>query len=332
MIDLQMLPLRYPWAHDRTMEMLQNTWLPAQVNTAQDNLGYATLPAEEKAQFQIALANLSTADVQIMDQISSGFTEIIRFYGIYNAPEIRNLLAVMESQEALHNISYQHILESVLHFDQKDANAIYGMYKTKPALGDKVEYCAMRDEGACDPSEKPYYRTACALYRPLIYEGVLFMNGFNPLFWFPQFRKTMLGTAEQLQYIRRDETLHIHTALQIWQEGILPQLDFTEIPPIARALHDFIHKTEDLEENFIYYVLGGGKRIGLNPQSYMDHFKHLCQLRCLQAGLGDPYPGKKFDPLPWVDEVAGLRKEKNFFETHVIEYRSGADLWKDEES
>ena len=47
--------------------------------------------------------------------------------------------------------------------------------------------------------------------------------------------------------------------------------------------------------------------------------------RARAVGLEEPFPGAK-NVSPWLDEQATLRKEKNFFETRVIEYQTGAQL------
>lgn len=44
-----------------------------------------------------------------------------------------------------------------------------------------------------------------------------------------------------------------------------------------------------------------------------------------QPGLAEPFPGAE-NVLPWLDEQANLRKEKNFFETRVTEYQTGGAL------
>mgnify|MGYP006899817003 CR=1 FL=1 len=45
-----------------------------------------------------------------------------------------------------------------------------------------------------------------------------------------------------------------------------------------------------------------------------------------QLGLSEePFPGAE-STLPWLDEQANLRKEKNFFETRVTEYQTGGAL------
>ena len=39
----------------------------------------------------------------------------------------------------------------------------------------------------------------------------------------------------------------------------------------------------------------------------------------------EAFPGAK-NPFPWMSEIMDLRKEKNFFETRVIEYQTGGAL------
>ena len=45
---------------------------------------------------------------------------------------------------------------------------------------------------------------------------------------------------------------------------------------------------------------------------------------CL-LGLAEQFPGA-LNPFPWMSEIMDLRKEKNFFETRVIEYQTGGAL------
>ncbi|MEW8048784.1 MAG: ribonucleotide reductase, partial [Candidatus Thiodiazotropha sp.] len=47
--------------------------------------------------------------------------------------------------------------------------------------------------------------------------------------------------------------------------------------------------------------------------------------RARQLGIDEPFPGAEAT-LPWLDEQAHLRKEKNFFETRVTEYQTGGAL------
>jgi len=46
----------------------------------------------------------------------------------------------------------------------------------------------------------------------------------------------------------------------------------------------------------------------------------------------EQYPGAE-NPFPWMSEMLDLKKEKNFFETRVIEYQAGGTLsWDEEEA
>ena len=47
--------------------------------------------------------------------------------------------------------------------------------------------------------------------------------------------------------------------------------------------------------------------------------------RCAQLGLPPVFP-EVDNPVRWMSEAMSLTKEKNFFETRVIEYQSGGAL------
>jgi ribonucleoside-diphosphate reductase beta chain len=51
----------------------------------------------------------------------------------------------------------------------------------------------------------------------------------------------------------------------------------------------------------------------------------IANRRSAQLGL-TPLFAETANPFPWMSEAMDLKKEKNFFETRVTEYRSGASL------
>ncbi|MCI8209406.1 hypothetical protein AUC61_07645 [Pseudomonas sp. S25] len=58
----------------------------------------------------------------------------------------------------------------------------------------------------------------------------------------------------------------------------------------------------------------------------MEGYLKFIANRCLsQMGLKGEYPGTT-NPFSWMSEIMGLKKEKNFFETRVIEYQTGGAL------
>ena len=53
--------------------------------------------------------------------------------------------------------------------------------------------------------------------------------------------------------------------------------------------------------------------------------KFIANRRLTQIGLEEEFKGVT-NPFPWMSEIMDLRKEKNFFETRVIEYQTGGAL------
>ena len=66
--------------------------------------------------------------------------------------------------------------------------------------------------------------------------------------------------------------------------------------------------------------------LGYSKEDHGDQFRFIANRRARQLGLEEPFPGTTEAALPWLDEQANLRKEKNFFETRVTEYQTGGAL------
>ena len=69
--------------------------------------------------------------------------------------------------------------------------------------------------------------------------------------------------------------------------------------------------------------------LGMNAAMMEEYLHFIANRRLSQLGLPEQYPGAN-NPFPWMSEIMDLRKEKNFFETRVIEYQTGGALnWGD---
>jgi ribonucleoside-diphosphate reductase beta chain len=69
--------------------------------------------------------------------------------------------------------------------------------------------------------------------------------------------------------------------------------------------------------------------LGLNAPIFKEYLRFVANRRCQQIGLDIPYPGAT-NPFPWMSEMIDLKKEKNFFETRVTEYKTGGALsWEE---
>jgi ribonucleoside-diphosphate reductase beta chain len=69
--------------------------------------------------------------------------------------------------------------------------------------------------------------------------------------------------------------------------------------------------------------------LGLNAALCEQYMHFIANRRCGQLGLA-PVFKETDNPFPWMSEAMDLKKEKNFFETRVIEYQNGGAivLWE----
>ncbi len=90
---------------------------------------------------------------------------------------------------------------------------------------------------------------------------------------------------------------------------------------------DRVRKSVELEINYAKDCLPNGV-MGLNGDLFREYVQYVADRRLERIGLPAQYGSS--NPFPWMSETMDLAKEKNFFETRVTEYQSGAALsWDD---
>ena len=298
------------------MRANRNHWTPLEINMAQDVHDYHhKLSAPEKHVFTNVLAYLTTSDIMAMRNIGLAVMEKM------SAPELQIYQARQVYEEALHTWTYQHCIES-LGLEQQE---IYNRYRVVPEIYGKIQLASQRLERVLrsdfDLSDRDNLHEFALSYFffAAIFEGCWFYNGFTPVFAL-QRRGLMKGTAEQLQYIMRDEVQHCAFGIRVVKE-LLQEENLTLDPKAVRALWD---EAEAVESAYARYILRD-PILGYNADLHTQQFRFIANRRARQTGLEEPFPGAE-NVLPWLDEQANLRKEKNFFETRVIEYQTGAAL------
>ena len=65
--------------------------------------------------------------------------------------------------------------------------------------------------------------------------------------------------------------------------------------------------------------------LGMNASMFKGYLRYIANRRAVQIGLAELFPNEE-NPFPWMSEMIDLKKERNFFETRVIEYQSGGAL------
>ncbi len=312
----QLLPFQYPWAWDFFLKANHNHWTPLEINMSQDIHDYNhKLTSTERHIFDNVLAYLTTSDILAMRNIGLAVMEKM------TAPEIQIYQARQVYEEALHTWTYQHCIES-LGLEQSE---VYNRYRVVPEIHSKIllsnKYLERVLTSNLDLSNKDNIHdfVLSYIFFAAIFEGCWFYNGFSPIFAL-QRRGLMKGTAEQFQYILRDEVLHCAFGISVIKT-IIKEEQVVLDPKAIRKLWD---EVEAAELAYAKYIIPE-PILGYNAELHIGQFRFIANRRARQLGLKEPFPGAE-NVLPWLDEQANLCKEKNFLETRVTEYQTGGGL------
>ncbi|PCI69531.1 MAG: ribonucleotide reductase [Piscirickettsiaceae bacterium] len=312
----QLAPFKYQWAWNYFLNANKNHWTPLDVNMTQDIHDYHhNLTLEERHVYENVLAYLTTSDILAMRNIGLAVMEKM------SAPELQIYQARQVYEEAMHTWAYQHCIETI----GLDQGEIYNRYRVVPQINRKIQLCNERlgsimrpDIDLSDRAELENFLMSYFFFAA-IFEGTWFYNGFSPIFAL-QRRGLMKGTAEQLQYIMRDEVMHCSFGLRVIKQIMLEE----NIAIDPKAAQDLWEEAEAAENDYAEYLFKN-PILGYNKEDHMEQFRFIANRRARSLELPEPFPGAK-NTLTWLDEQANLRKEKNFFETRVTEYQTGGAL------
>ena len=163
----------------------------------------------------------------------------------------------------------------------------------------------------------------------VVFEGIFFYVGFTQILSMGR-RNKMTGTAEQFQYILRDESMHMNFGIDVINQIKIenPQLWTAEF---QSEIIKIIKEGVDLEFQYAVDTMPRGI-LGMNAGMFKEYLQYIANRRFVQIGLTEQYEHVS-NPFPWMSEIMDLKKEKNFFETRVIEYQTGGSLqWEQDEA
>jgi ribonucleoside-diphosphate reductase beta chain len=317
----QLVPFKYKWAWDKYLSACANHWMPQEVNMARDVALWKDPNGLTEDERRIVKRNLGffvTADSLAANNI------VLGTYRQITAPECRQFLLRQAFEEAIHTHAYQYIVESL----GLEEGEIFNAYREIPSIRAKDEFLLPFIDVLTDPA----FRTGTpdadqALLRSLIVfaclmEGLFFYVGFAQILALGRQNK-MTGAAEQYQYILRDESLHCNFGIDLVNQIKLenPGLWTAAFRAEIRALFG---QAVDLEYRYAEDTMPRGV-LGLNAAMFKGYLRFIANRRAQQIGL-EPLYADQENPFPWMSEMIDLKKERNFFETRVIEYQSGGAL------
>jgi len=317
----QLVPFKYKWAWEKYLAACANHWMPQEVNMSRDIALWKSpngLSEDERLIVKRNLGFFVTADSLAANNI------VLGTYRHITAPECRQYLLRQAFEEAIHTHAYQYIVESL----GLDEGEIFNAYHEVPCIRAKDEFLIPFIETLTNPEFKT--GTVEADQRLLkslivfacIMEGIFFYVGFVQILALGRQNK-MTGAAEQYQYILRDESLHCNFGIDLINAIKLENPPLWT-PALREEIGALIRRGVELEYRYAEDTMPRGV-LGLNAPMFKEYLRFIANRRCQQIGVETLYPGAA-NPFPWMSEMLDLKKERNFFETRVLEYQTGGTL------
>ena len=317
----QLVPFKYDWAWQKYLDGCANHWMPQEVNMTADIALWKTeggLSDDERKIIMRSLGFFSTADSLVANNL------VLSVYKHLTNPECRQYLLRQSFEEASHTHAYQYVIQSL----GMDEAELFNMYREVPSVARKASWALEFTKELDDPyfktgtveQDKKLLRNLIGFY--CVLEGIFFYCGFTQILSMGR-RNKMNGTAEQFQYILRDESMHLNFGIDVINQIKLenPELWDDEMQDQAAGM---ILQGMQLEIEYARDTMPRGV-LGMNASMMEEYLNYIANRRLVQIGLPEEFPDAE-NPFPWMSEIMDLRKEKNFFETRVIEYQTGGAL------
>src|SRR5215217_925176 len=212
---------------------------------------------------------------------------VLGTYRHITAPECRQYLLRQAFEEAIHTHAYQYIVESL----GLDEGEIFNAYHEVASIREKDEFLIPFIEKVMDPN---FHTGTAESDRTLLKSLIVFACLMEGLFFYVGFTQILA------------ENPHLWTA------------------EFKAEIRELFEKAVALEYRYAEDTMPRGV-LGMNASMFKGYLRYIANRRATQIGLEELYPNEE-NPFPWMSEMIDLKKERNFFETRVIDYQSGGAL------
>ena len=299
--------VRFNWAYPKYKKMLGNFWTPFEINMSNDIKQFPNLSNEEREAFLKIIGLLA-----LLDSVQTDFAGKVADY--LTDSSLNALMIILAQQEVIHNHSYSYILSSLVSRDEQDH--VFDFWRTEPVLQKRNDFVLKGYEAFAEQPDVD------SMLRSIVYdvilEGLFFYSGFSFFYHLARHQK-MVGTSTMINYINRDEQLHVDLFVKIYKELLAeyPEYDTAER---AHEVEEIFREAAQLEVDWAREVIGE-KIDGLDVEDVEAYIYFYANVRCNQLGYDKPFPEYRKNPLKWIKayEEVDLGKT-DFFEQKSRQY------------
>ncbi len=314
-----LLPLKYQWAYEIYQTMKQNHWEPEDIQMSKDIEQWkgTGLSDAERWIIRMGIGYFSAAEGIVGDNILHVVRELV------TAPELKLVLGRHAHEENIHADSLLYMISS-LGINPHECEA---MFEQIPSIKRKNEFVTRtshdlrRDLDLTDPVNKKKLARNIFVFGQCM-EGTQFYGLFGMILSLYRQNK-FPGIGQMFRYTLRDESNHIELFRNLFMDLVGENMEIWD-EAFRQELVDTMKEAVALEKVFIEDCLPIGV-LGLNIKDFCQYIDYVADRRLEGVGLAPLNPGIG-NPFPWLAEMMDIKKEANFFEQRVTEYRKSSAL------
>ena len=289
--------IKYPVFTNLDSKMMEFFWRPQEVELKKDRSDFKEMSDNEKFIFTSNLKYQTMLD----SVICRGVPTLLEYV---SNTELEACLMTWQFFEKIHSQSYSYIIQNVYADSSEVFDGIYTdkeiMKRASSAIEDYNNLMGMANNKSAD-LKKQIYMTIVSIN---ILEAVRFYVSFICSFAFAE-NKKMVGNADIIKLIKRDEALHLSNTHQILR--ILHREDTEGFVKVAEQCEDaaieMFERAAQEEKEWASYLFKDGSIIGLNEVVLHQYIDWLCMSRRKSIGL--PYEKVGKNPVagwtnPWM--------------------------------
>ncbi|AND41013.1 MULTISPECIES: ribonucleotide-diphosphate reductase subunit beta [Cytobacillus] len=299
--------VRFSWAYPKYKKMLANFWTPFEINMSQDIKQFPELTKSEQEAFLKIIGLLA-----LLDSIQTDYAGKVADY--ITDSSISALMIILAQQEVIHNHSYSYVLSSLVPKQKQDE--VFEFWRTEPILAERNEFVV---NGYKDFAENPSAENLLkSIVFDVVLEGLFFYSGFAFFYHLARNQK-MVATSTMINYINRDEQIHVDLFVKIFKEILQenPELNTNEL---SKFVQETFKRAAELEIEWARDVIGS-KTEGILLSDVEAYIKFYANIRCNQLGYERPFEGYRTNPLRWIVAYEQVDHGKSdFFEQKSRQY------------
>jgi len=294
---------KYPVFFDLYKKQLEFFWRPEEIELKKDRSDFKDDNVMSENERFIFTSNLKYQTV--MDSVICRGVPLIQQY--VSNPELEACLNVWQFFEQVHSYSYTYIIKNVY----ADPTAILDSCLTDKEIVKRAEVAVKEYDALLETPhsvkalKKQIYLTLISIN---ILEAVRFYVSFICAFAFAE-NKKMVGNADIVKLIKRDEALHLYNTQEILK--ILRTVEDEGFKDIAHECEEeacnMFESAAREEKAWGEYLFQNGSIIGLNETIMSQYIDWLCHSR--RKAIGLPYETGFRNPIsgwtePWMNSEA----------------------------